>query len=224
MTPMTVGAAQQRPASDEAPTVLRLGPPPGSAALTVVAVHGRDQGPAYLVDHLVEPIGRSDLAWVLPASSGTAWYPGSFLDDPAVNRPDLEVALDRLASIEDELSEAVGADRIVWAGFSQGACLVCEHVARRPRARAGALVFTGGRVGPPGTDLTIAGDLAGTPIYLAARRRDPWAPTWRIHETADAFRAAGAEVVVDLFPGDDHVISADEIARATQLITDAAGR
>jgi phospholipase/carboxylesterase len=201
--------------------VERRGPPPADAALVVVALHGRNQSPGYMVENLVDPLaadhGRDDIAWLLPAAPGGTWYPNRFLSPLADNQPALDDALAALTGVEAELA---GRDprSVVWCGFSQGACLVSEHLARRPRRWGGLLALTGGMIGPRGTELNVAGSFAGMPAYFGVGDSDDWVPVWRVEETAHAYRRAGAVVELDVFAGRPHEISRTELVRAARLL------
>lgn len=201
--------------------VERFGPAPADAAVVVVAVHGRAQSPAYLREHLVAPIGRSDVAWLLPVAADQTWYPLGFLAPLADNQPSLDHALAAMAAIDDELSE-LDQRRIVWAGFSQGACLITEYLARHPRRAGAVIALTGGMLGPPGTTLTVAGSFYGTPAYFGTGDPDDWVPAWRVSETADAYRAAAADVTLEIFPGRAHEIGGAELEHARALLASVA--
>ena len=194
-----------------------VGPSPDAARLVVVAVHGRGQSPQYLREHLVDRVDDSAICWLLPAAHDHAWYPAGFMAPTADNQPSLDhsiEALDRVAATLDHIP----ATRVVWAGFSQGACLVSEWVARHPRRWGALLAFTGGRIGPDGTDLTIrtvSGDFAGMAAYFGAGARDAWVPMTRVQQSADEFRAAGAVVTLDEFDDDLHEIRPDR--KSTRL-------
>jgi predicted esterase len=100
----------------------------------------------------------------------------------------------------------------VLFGFSQGACLASEFVARQPR-RYGALVAaTGGRIGPPGTDFATAGDLARTPIHLSAGDPDPHVPWSRVEESAASFRRQNGLVTTHREPGYPHAVHPEAVA------------
>lgn len=200
---------------------VRLGPEPAEASATVVALHGRGQTPQYMVEFFVRRIADPTISWVLPAAAGQSWYPNGFMVPLEDNQPMLDHALDVMAGLEQSLA-GVPPAKIVWAGFSQGACVACEHVARNPSRRGGLLVLTGGRIGPRGTDLAVGGNLDGMPVYFGVGDADDWVPVGRVIETADAFASAGAEVSVDVFAGRDHEISDDEIRRAAEIIAHAA--
>jgi len=199
--------------------VIRRGPSPTDARLVAVAVHGRDEDPATMVELLVDPLGLADVAWVLPAAPERSWYPERFSAPLADNQPDLDHALATLDSIAAELADAgVPPERIVWAGFSQGAGLVTQWVADHPERWGGLLAFTGGLLGPAGTAMWIAPVLDGMPAYFGVGNADAWMPLWRVDETVAAFEEAGAEVTLDVFDDAEHTIRTAEIDRARTLL------
>jgi predicted esterase len=205
---------------------VRIGPSITAAEVVVVAVHGRGQSAEFMVEHLVHHIDDDRVAWVLPSAHEGTWYPLGFLAPRADNEPRLSQALAALDAVAASIAD-VPAEHVVWAGFSQGACLVSEWVARHPQRWGGLVALTGGRIGPPGTDLGIVGPdtsrdpLAGMPAYFGVGDPDEWVPVDRVHDTAAAYGAAGAEVTVDVFPGKPHDISAAEVARARAVIDSA---
>ena len=110
------------------------GVPLDHGALALVMVHGRTLNAAYMRENVAERLGRVDLAYVLPEAHENSWYPESFLRPIEANQPRLDWALERLDDVQELLADAgVADDRIVWLGFSQGACLVSEYVARSTR-------------------------------------------------------------------------------------------
>lgn len=206
----------------DTPTVV-IGPSLLDASVVVVAVHGRGQTPEYLVEHVVRRIDGDHIAWLLPAAHESSWYPLGFLAPIEENQPRLDQALAAIDQIAGQCAR-LPAERIVWLGFSQGACLVSEWVARHPRRWGGLVALTGGRIGPPGTDLAI--DVAGSgfygmPAYFGVGDADEWVPVGRVEDTAAAFRAAGAAVTMEVFPGRPHEISTAEILRAIEVIDSA---
>lgn len=199
--------------------VIHAGAPLDRADRVVVTVHGRDQDPAYMIEHVVDRLDLTDVAFVLPAAPRQRWYPASLLAPVEVNAVELTASLHRLAELETWLTECGHTpDTVVWCGFSQGASLVATSVARTPRARGGLIAFTGGLIGPPGTACHIDGSLDAMPVYLSASEADDWLPIDRARDTATAFREAGAQVHLDVFTDRGHVISDAEIAAARVLI------
>ena len=118
---------------------------------------------------------------------------------------------------------AIGPGRIAIGGFSQGACLALEYIARHPRRYGGAIGWSGGLIGPPGTRWDIDRSLAGTPVFLGCSDIDMHIPAGRVQESADALTAAGADVTMVLYPGMGHTINADEIAQARRILEPLGG-
>jgi phospholipase/carboxylesterase len=201
--------------------ILQAGEPVREAAGAVVLLHGRG-GSAQDILGLARSFGGLKLAFIAPEAAGNTWYPQSFLSPREQNEPYLSSALEKVRRVVDGLiGSGVSAEKIVIGGFSQGACLTSEFIATHPRRYAGALIFTGGLIGPPGTDVHHPGDLADTPVFLANGSNDPHIPWTRTLETASALRAMGAVVDMQEYPGRPHTITADEVARARTLLEKA---
>ena len=199
-------------------TVLAAGRPLGEARAAMLLLHGRGADGhdiLGLAGHLHHP----DLAYLAPTATGRAWYPDRFTAAREANEPWLSSALARVGALVDRIAAAgIPPERQMLVGFSQGACLACDFVARQPR-RYGALVaLTGGLIGPPGTVFDHPGDLAGTPVHLGAGDPDPHVPWWRVEETAEALRRQGAEVDLHRFPDLGHTIHPDSLAAAMRLV------
>jgi predicted esterase len=123
-----------------------------------------------------------------------------------------------VASIE---AAGIPRERIVIAGFSQGACLSTEFVASNPARYAGLIAFTGGLIGPAGMDLRHEGNLAGTPALLMAGDHDPHVPWQRVVDSAKELERMGAKVETVCYPGKPHSVSADEVKHARALLQKA---
>lgn len=202
-----------------------VGTPVGDSPLTVVLVHGRGLNPEYMIENVYERLGRTDLSYVLPAAEGDTWYPASFLAPLEENEPRLTFALERLRAVHETLTRFGRADtEIVWMGFSQGACLSCEYVARS-MARFGALVaYTGGLIGPDEPTLTRPQNQAGMPVLLTVSDTDPFVPVTRVNETAEIFRTADADVSVVISHATDHVVTEGAITLGQELLERVAPR
>jgi predicted esterase len=200
---------------------LRLGPPPDEAAAVVVAVHGRTLSPEHMVEHLVDRVGsdRGDIAWILPRADHQSWYPAGFLSPMHENQPALDDALSVMREVERELA-GIDGRRVVWVGFSQGACMVAEHLARHPARRGGLAVLTGGLISALG-EMPGTGTFDGMPAYFSNGDLDSWVPAWHTRATAEQFRRAGADVRVDIIDGRAHEIGDVEIARVRDLVEGA---
>lgn len=202
--------------------VLQGGAPLPEAELAVVLLHGRGASAEDILG-LGEAFGVPNVAYVAPQAAGHTWYPTSFLAPREANEPYLSSALAKIDSVVKTLAEAgFGRERIVIAGFSQGACLTTEFLATHPGRYAGAVAFTGGLIGPPGSlDHAWTGDLAGTPALLLSGDPDPHVPWARVEETAKVLSGMGAQLTTRRFPGRPHTISEPELVLARGLLVRA---
>lgn len=199
-----------------------VGAPLDRAVAVSVLVHGRDQGPGYLIDALVsrlDPHLQAEVCFVLPEAAGGSWYPARFSEPLLGNEPHLSLALEALrTTIEDLRRQGVPAGRVVLAGFSQGACLVAESLWRNPRAYGGAAILTGALMGSDTVAARARPDLRGLPLLLATGRGDAWLPLASVETTADAFRSAGATVEVAVYDESEHGIYPGEVAALGRLL------
>jgi predicted esterase len=201
--------------------VLSAGAPLAGARGAVVLLHGRG-GTAEDILGLASAFERDDLAYFAPQAAAQSWYPMSFLAPREENEPWLSSALDKVSSVVASIEAAgIPRERIVIAGFSQGACLSTEFVASNPARYAALIAFTGGLIGPPGMDLHHAGDLAGTPALLLSGDPDPHVPWQRVADSAKELERMGAKVEAIRYPGMPHTVSPDEVKRARALLAGA---
>ena len=195
----------------QAQPALTAGPAPEKAAATLILLHGRG---ALAEDILAlhRLIDIDSLAAIAPQAANHTWYPLSFLSPLPSNQPHLDSALARIESIVvDLIARGAPSEKIAILGFSQGACLTSEFLARFPRRYGAAMALTGGLIGPPGTPRDYAGSLAGTPVFLGANDPDPHVPFARVRETETVLHRMGAAVEVRRYPGLPHSVNQDEI-------------
>jgi predicted esterase len=115
------------------------------------------------------------------------------------------------------------AEKVVLAGFSQGACLAADYAARHPRRYGGIIAFSGGLIGDRVEARDFSGDLEGTPAFIGSSDVDPHIPVERVRATAEILKALGAEVTLRLYPGMGHMINQDEMEAAAAILERAAG-
>lgn len=188
------------------------------ARAAVVLIHGRG-ATAQSILTLAEEFAQPDLAYVAPQAAGNTWYPFSFMMPMAQNEPYLSSALATVSALVASIEDlGVPAERIVLAGFSQGACLASEWVARHARRYGGLIVFSGGLIGPPGTPRTYGGTLDGTPVFVGCSDVDFHIPVERVHETTNVLRALGATVDERIYPQMGHTVIEDELDAARTLL------
>ena len=195
------------------------GPKPEKAAISLILIHGRG-APAQGMLELYDALGLKNVAALAPQAAGHTWYPQSFLAPIEANQPYLDSALARIDSIvTDLMSRGIAADRIALLGFSQGACLTSEYIARHPGRYAAAMVLTGGLIGPPGTPRDYPGSLGGTPVFLGTSDPDPHVPFSRVTETQAVLSAMGAKVELRRYPGMPHTVNEDELEVCRQMLS-----
>jgi predicted esterase len=201
--------------------ILRSGPPPESARLGVILLHGRGASAEDILG-LSEQFRANDVAYAAPQAANATWYPYSFLAPLAQNEPWLGSALRVVADLADDFGQrGIRAERLVVMGFSQGACLTLEFAACHARRYAAVVAFTGGLIGPPGSSRDYTGDFAGTPVFIGSSDVDAHVPLERVRESTAAFNRLGATVDERIYPGMGHTINADELRAADVLL--AAG-
>lgn len=198
--------------------VFASGAPVVSASGAIVAVHGRGAS-AQDILMLAEEITVPEIAVVAPQADGNTWYPNRFLVPIEQNEPWLSSALATLDRVISLLVEnGVPAERTIVLGFSQGACLAAEFVARNAKRYGGVLIFSGGLIGPPGTPRNYPGSLDGTPVFLGCSDVDPHIPVERVHETAEILRTMGGAVDTRIYPGLGHTVNRDELQFAREIV------
>lgn len=203
--------------------LLTTGAALGEAKLAVVCLHGRG-GSAEDILGLGQALGEDAIAYLAPQADGGAWYPRPFMEPLEANEPALSAALARVGEIVEGLGgQGFGPERVVLAGFSQGACLSAEYLARNP-GRVGALLgFSGGLIGPSVADRETPADLTALPVFLGCSERDPFIPATRVRETAEHLQKRGASVTAKLYPGNAHTINQDQVDEGRALLARLLG-
>jgi phospholipase/carboxylesterase len=196
------------------------GTPIANATGAIVLLHGRG-GSAEDILPLGDSIAPAGFALLAPQVTGNSWYPYSFLAPREQNEPYLSSALEQVRNaVEIALGAGIAAEKIVLAGFSQGACLATEFTGRNPRRYGALIAFTGGLIGPLDEPLALTGDLAGTPCLLSSGDPDPHVPWARVEQSADLLTQIGGRVSRHRYPGRPHTVISQEIDLARKLLAD----
>jgi phospholipase/carboxylesterase len=198
--------------------VVTLGAGLSQAVAAVILLHGRGASAEDILG-LATEMHDERFAYLAPQAAGNAWYPYSFMAPIEKNEPWLSSALAKVGTIvQQAVAAGLSHDRIFVCGFSQGACLSSEFVARNPARYGGVIAFTGGLIGPPDADLHHQGDLAGMPALFSSGDPDPHVPWSRVLESAEQFTTMGAAVTTQRYPGRPHTVLPQEIKSARDLI------
>lgn len=191
--------------------VLFTGSSIDQAQAAMVMIHGRG-ATARSILALAEELKQPHFAYVAPQAANETWYPNRFLAPIASNEPWLTSALTFVEELLTKLTQAgIPPERTVILGFSQGACLALEFVARHAQRYGGVVGLSGGLIGPDGTPRDYPGSLAGTPVFLGCSDVDFHIPKERVHHTAEILQRLGGEVTMRLYPNMDHTVNQDEI-------------
>ena len=206
--------------------VVTAGVPLGESDAVVLMIHGRNAAPKNILD-LAEQLDNPDFSYVAPAAAGNTWYPYSFMAVKDQNEPGLSSGLwvmDHL--LRSLIDRGIRKEYVILLGFSQGACLTAEFAARHAGRFAGVIVYSGGLIGPPGTQWEYDGSFEGTPVFLGCSDVDSHIPQARVDESAAVFERMGAEVTKRIYPSMGHLVNDDEIAFTRELMSEvvAAGR
>jgi predicted esterase len=193
------------------------------ARVAVVMIHGRGASAESILT-LAPALAAPGVAFLAPqggrqGASGTrsaSWRP------IAQNEPGITSGMRAIARVLDHVAAAgIPPERTLLLGFSQGACLASEFVARHARRYGGLAALSGGLIGPDGTPRDYAGALEGTPVFLGCSDVDGHIPAARVRESAEVLRRLGGEVTMRLYPGMGHLVNDDEIAEVQRLIAGA---
>ncbi|HYK77883.1 MAG TPA: dienelactone hydrolase family protein, partial [Daejeonella sp.] len=188
------------------------------AAKALIMIHGRG-GNAEDIVSLARHLQIGDFAILAPQATNNTWYPYSFMVPPAQNEPWLSSALSILKEVlGDVIAQGISAENIYFLGFSQGACLTLEFVARNATRFGGIVAFTGGLIGDKIYPENYRGDFKGTPIFIGSSNPDPHVPVERVYASTNILQGMHALVTEKVYPNMGHTISQDEIAAANKLI------
>ncbi len=185
----------------------------GSADKTVIMLHGRG-ATAHSIMQLEKQLPKAE--YVAPQAADNTWYPRSFMEPVGSNQPHLDSALRKVHGLVEEAAERVGKENAFLLGFSQGACLASEYVARNPDGYGGVIVFSGGLIGERVRE--HKGDMEGTPVFIGCSENDPHIPLERVDRTAQTFEGLGADMEKHVFEGSYHGITEYELDAAESII------
>ncbi|HVL26114.1 MAG TPA: dienelactone hydrolase family protein [Thermomicrobiales bacterium] len=203
--------------------VLQAGAPLESANAAVVLIHGRGATAKNILQlnrHLstgMDPALR--VAFLAPQAAGNTWYPERFIAPLEHNEPWLSSALAMIDRTVDTITAAgVPGTSVMIAGFSQGACLSLEYVARGSRRLGGAAALSGALIGPTDEPHAPLADVAGMPVFLGVGEYDDHVAPALVQQSAELFQEAGAKVDFRFYEAMGHSMTEDEIVAMRDII------
>ena len=200
------------------------GKPLEEAVSALIMLHGRG-GSARDIISLASHLDVEGFALIAPQAENHTWYPYSFLAPPSQNEPWLSSALALIKEIVNDVrSRGLTENKIYFLGFSQGACLALEFVARNAARYGGVAAFTGGLIGDSIYKENYNGDFSGTPVFIGSSDPDPHVPVDRVSETVRILRSMNADVIEKIYPNMGHTINQDEIDLANTHVFGKEGQ
>ncbi len=196
------------------------GTDPENADGAIVMIHGRG-ATAESILPLANEFDAKNFHFAAPQASGNTWYPNSFMAPSERNEPGISSGLQAIYNIVTNLEESgIPKEKIIILGFSQGACLATEFVARHPARYGGLIAFSGGMIGE-GDSVnpdSYSGSLEGTPYFVGCSDNDAHIPVERVEESVVVMKKIGASVNKKIYPAMGHTIIRDEIEEAQKII------
>jgi phospholipase/carboxylesterase len=184
----------------------------------VILLHGRGSSAEDILG-LAGTFYDERIAFLAPQATNHTWYPYSFLAPIEQNEPWLSAAVARVESlIESCVVAGIQRSNVVVCGFSQGACLATESIARHPAHYGALIAFTGGLVGPSDLKLQHEGSLTGTAALFSSGDPDFHVPWSRVGASARELERMGARVELMRHTGRPHTIMEKELEVARSLI------
>lgn len=211
---MNVNLHQEQP-------VVNFGAEIKNANLIVILLHGRGASAESMVP-IAEALNMEGTRFVIPQAAFNRWYPQTAFGPLEANEPDLSFALATINKLVNDANEqGFSNQQIFLGGFSQGACLASEYVARNAKQYAGLFVFSGALIGPKGMSRNYPGSFNNMPVFIGGSDVDPWVSHDLIRDTATVFQKMGAEVDFRTYPDMAHTINQDEIERVKAMLVNA---
>lgn len=187
----------------------------------VILLHGRGATADSMLP-IAEALNLDGSRFVIPQAGLNRWYPQTAFGPLEANEPDLSSALATISNlVETARSNGLTDQQIAFGGFSQGACLACEYVARNAKKYAGLFIFSGALIGPQATPRNYPGSFEDMPVFIGGSDVDPWVSHDLLTDTAAVFERMGARVDFRTYPGMAHTINQDEIERVRTMLANS---
>lgn len=198
--------------------IITRGTPLPEASKAMIMIHGRG-GNATGILGLASELQVDGFALLAPQANQNTWYPYSFMAPVANNEPGLSTGLEVIGqAVEDILGAGISKNNIYFLGFSQGACLTSEFLARHADVYGGAFIYSGGVIGEQIDRYNYSGDFGEMPVLIGCSDVDAHVPLHRVQDTAQIFAEMGANVTERIYPNGPHSVMEDEIEITNRIL------
>lgn len=198
--------------------IIQRGVPLDQAEKVLIMIHGRG-GNAEDITTISSYLHVDEFALLAPQATQNTWYPYSFIAPTEQNEPWLSSALDVVnQTVEKAIQAGIRLENIYFFGFSQGACLTVEYLARHARRYGGAFLVIGGLIGEQINRQNYQGNFEQTPILIVSSDPDFHVPVERVYATSNILREMNAQVKEEIFPEAGHQMTPIHMELANKFL------
>lgn len=188
------------------------------ASKALIMIHGRGSSAEDILG-LSQHLHLTNFSLLAPQATNHTWYPYSFIAPAEQNEPWLTSAIDTIGETVGKAVEAgIRLEDIYFFGFSQGACLTLEYLARNARKYGGAVAIIGGVIGEEVNKDNYKGDFKKTPVFIGTSSPDSHVPVERVFATEHILNEMDADVTIKVYENFAHAINQDEIDWANKIV------
>lgn len=189
-----------------------------SAQKALIMIHGRGSNSEDIMG-ISRYLNVDGFAILAPQATHNTWYPHSFMAPVETNEPWLSSALENIEeTVQAAMDAGIKPENIYFFGFSQGACLTLEFLARNAQKYGGAVAIIGGLIGEEINLSNYKGDFEGTPVFIGTSNPDFHVPLERVFATEKILKEMNADVTLKVYENFGHSINQDEIDWANKII------
>lgn len=188
------------------------------AQKALIMIHGRGASADGILE-LAPHLNVEGYALLAPQATNNTWYPYSFIAPAEQNEPWLSSALDIVGqTVQTAMKSGIQSENIYFFGFSQGACLTLEYLARNAQKYGGAVAIIGGMIGEKINREHYQGDFAQTPVFIGTSNPDFHVPIERVYATENILKEMNAGVTLKVYDNFGHAIHPEEIDLANKIV------
>lgn len=189
-----------------------------TAEKALIMIHGRGSNSEDIIS-ISRYLNLDGFAILAPQATNNTWYPHSFMAPVEANEPWLSSALENLGeTVRKAVDAGIKPENIYFFGFSQGACLTLEFLARNAQKYGGAAAIIGGLIGEEINLSNYKGNFEGTPVFIGTSNPDFHVPVERVYATEKMLKEMNADVTLKVYENFGHSINQDEIDLVNKII------